>query len=38
MAARAAGATLIFLADINDSRLVLARAILGDVHTLNPLR
>jgi (R,R)-butanediol dehydrogenase/meso-butanediol dehydrogenase/diacetyl reductase len=38
MAARAAGATLIFLADINDSRLVLARTILGDIHTVNPLR
>jgi (R,R)-butanediol dehydrogenase/meso-butanediol dehydrogenase/diacetyl reductase len=38
MAARAAGAALIFLADTNDRRLAMARTILGDIHTVNPQR
>ncbi|SDI30561.1 (R,R)-butanediol dehydrogenase / meso-butanediol dehydrogenase / diacetyl reductase [Pseudomonas flavescens] len=36
LAARAAGATQIFLSDLNDNRLRMARAMLGDVITLNP--
>jgi (R,R)-butanediol dehydrogenase/meso-butanediol dehydrogenase/diacetyl reductase len=38
LAARAAGATQIFLSDTNDNRLAMARAILPDVITLNPKR
>lgn len=36
LAARAAGASRIFLSDTNDSRLAMARQILPDVITLNP--
>ena len=36
LAARAAGATTIFLSDTNDNRLKMARAVLPDVITLNP--
>ncbi|MFG1276936.1 2,3-butanediol dehydrogenase [Xanthobacter autotrophicus] len=36
LAARAAGATQIFLSDTNDNRLAMARQILPDVITLNP--
>lgn len=38
LAARAAGATTIFLSDTNDNRLAMARAILPEVITLNPKR
>ena len=38
MAARAAGASRIFLSDTNDNRLALARKISQDVITLNPKR
>ena len=38
MAARAAGASRIFLSDTNDNRLELARKISQDVITLNPKR
>ena len=36
LAARAAGATTIFLSDTNDNRLAMARTVLPDVITLNP--
>jgi (R,R)-butanediol dehydrogenase/meso-butanediol dehydrogenase/diacetyl reductase len=36
MAARAAGASRIFLSDLNDTRLSLARDALGDIRTINP--
>ncbi len=36
MAARAAGATQLFLSDLNDTRLALAREALGHVRTINP--
>ncbi|UPA27608.1 2,3-butanediol dehydrogenase [Shinella oryzae] len=36
MAARAAGASQIFLSDLNDTRLALAREALGEVRTINP--
>lgn len=36
LAARAAGATRIFVSDVNETRLDLARRVLPDVHTLNP--
>ncbi|MCK4204887.1 2,3-butanediol dehydrogenase [Brucella pituitosa] len=36
MAARAAGASQVFLSDLNDIRLQLAREKLGDVRTINP--
>lgn len=36
MAARAAGATQIFMSDLNDTRLALAREALKDVRTINP--
>ena len=36
MAARAAGATQLFISDLNDTRLSLAREILGEVRTINP--
>lgn len=36
MAARAAGASQIFLSDLNDTRLTLAREALGEVRTINP--
>lgn len=36
LAARAAGASTIFLSDTNDNRLAMARQILPDVITLNP--
>jgi len=36
MAARAAGASQIFLSDLNDTRLKLAKEALGDVRTINP--
>jgi (R,R)-butanediol dehydrogenase/meso-butanediol dehydrogenase/diacetyl reductase len=36
MAARAAGASQLFLSDLNETRLQLAREKLGDVHTINP--
>ncbi|MCR4266546.1 2,3-butanediol dehydrogenase [Nitratireductor sp. ZSWI3] len=38
LAARAAGATQLFVSDINDARLEFARAILPDVITINPHR
>lgn len=38
LAARAAGATQLFVSDINDSRLEFARGILPDVVTINPGR
>lgn len=38
MAARAAGATRLFLSDINDVRLAFAREILSEVVTINPKR
>ena len=38
LAARAAGAAQLFLSDINETRLELARAILPDVITINPAR
>jgi len=38
LAARAAGATTLFLSDINDARLAFARDILPDLVTLNPQR
>jgi (R,R)-butanediol dehydrogenase/meso-butanediol dehydrogenase/diacetyl reductase len=36
MAARAAGASQIFLSDLNDTRLSLAREALGEIRTINP--
>ncbi len=36
MAARAAGATQLFISDLNDTRLRLAQEILGEVRTINP--
>lgn len=36
MAARAAGATQLFMSDPNDTRLALAREALGSVRTINP--
>ncbi|MFB9948804.1 2,3-butanediol dehydrogenase [Rhizobium puerariae] len=36
MAARAAGATQIFVSDLNDTRLRLAKEALGEVRTINP--
>ncbi|NEI69040.1 zinc-binding dehydrogenase [Rhizobium lusitanum] len=36
MAARAAGATQLFMSDLNDTRLALAREALRDVRTINP--
>lgn len=36
MAARAAGATQLFISDLNDTRLGFAREILGEVRTINP--
>lgn len=36
MAARAAGATQLFMSDLNDTRLALAREALKDVRTINP--
>ncbi|NLR97797.1 2,3-butanediol dehydrogenase [Rhizobium sp. P38BS-XIX] len=36
MAARAAGATQLFMSDPNETRLALAREALGDVRTINP--
>ncbi len=36
MAARAAGASKIFLSDLNETRLKLAREKLGDIRTINP--
>lgn len=38
LAARAAGATRLFLSDINDARLAFARDIVGDIVTINPRR
>ncbi|MGL4287453.1 MAG: 2,3-butanediol dehydrogenase [Phreatobacter sp.] len=38
LAARAAGATQLFLSDINDVRLRLAKTILPDLTTINPTR
>ncbi|MCM2449762.1 2,3-butanediol dehydrogenase [Agrobacterium vitis] len=38
LAARAAGATQLFVSDLNDSRLELAKAVLPDVITINPQR
>lgn len=38
LAARAAGATQLFLSDINDTRLDLARGILPDIVAINPKR
>ena len=38
LAARAAGATTLFLSDINDARLAFARTILPDIVALNPQR
>ncbi|NVD42702.1 2,3-butanediol dehydrogenase [Ensifer sp. HO-A22] len=38
LAARAAGATQLFVSDINDARLAFAKAILQDLITINPKR
>ncbi|TCL67157.1 2,3-butanediol dehydrogenase [Rhizobium sp. BK251] len=36
MAARAAGASQLFISDLNDTRLHLAKEVLGEVRTINP--
>ena len=38
LAARAAGATTLFLSDLNDARLAFARTVLPDIVTINPKR
>lgn len=38
MAARAAGATQLFISDLNNTRLTLAREVLGDIRAINPTK